>query len=212
MTKVLLGFLFLSRLYAQTAFVDPLGWQGRWDSYLDKTYNWKKIGVVAAESTFDQMFDLKKCGRPPYCFHRGIESSLARRTARTTVELAVGGLLHEDIRRRPSELSGTRRRIAYALIHAPLARGRDGQWQPAYSRFAGTLGGIAVTSALQGRSISDPRVFESVGWSFTSYFQDSLWTEFEPDLKRMAVRFGRRFRHHNSLAGKVLTPSPMETH
>lgn len=174
--------------------IDPLGWHGRWDSYLEKTYSWKKVGVVAAEATFDQMFDLKKCGRPPYCFHHGIERSLARRTARTTVELAVGGLLHEDIRRRPSELPGFRKRVAYALLHAPLARGRDGDWQPAYSRFAGTFAGVAVTSAWQGRSFSDPRVYRSVGWSFTAYFQDALWAEFEPDVKRMAVRFGKQMR------------------
>ena len=189
--------------------IDPLGWQGRWDNYLDKTYSWKRIGIVAAESSFDQMFSLHQCGRPPYCFHHEIERSLARRTARTTVELAVGGLLHEDIRRRPSGLPGIRQRVNYALLHAALAKGPEGEWRPAYSRFAGTLGGIAVASAWQGMPASDPRIYESIGWSFGAYFQDALWTEFEPDVKRMAARFAHRRRHPDPIAAPpaaVLTP------
>lgn len=207
MAKRLAFFLLLARLSAQgtsqdpvsapVAPIDPLGWHGRWDSYLDKTYNWKRIGVVAAESTLDQMFSPRACGRPPFCFHRSFERDLARRTTRTTIELAVGGLLHQDIRRRPSELSGFRQRVQYALIHAPLARARNGEWEPAYTRFAGTLGGIAISAAIQDRSFSDSRVYRSVGWSFTSYFQDALWAEFEPDLKRMALRFGQRLRRHS---------------
>jgi len=221
--RFVLFVLILGKLTAQTTLLDPLGWQGRWDSYLEKTYSWKRIGIVVAETSFDQMFSLHHCGRPPYCFHQGIEQALARRTTRTTIELAVGGLLHEDIRRQPSGLPGLRQRITYALIHAPLAKGREGEWRPAYSRFAGTLGGVAVSSALQGKSISDPRVYRSVGWSLTAYFQDALWTEFEPDLKRMAVQLEHRFRRHDTVAlprasdrdapvTRAATLSPIESH
>jgi hypothetical protein len=50
------------------------------------------------------------------------------------------------------------------------------------------FGGLAVSSAWNGRPLTAQRLFESFGWSATSYFQDALWTEFEPDLKRMAHR------------------------
>ncbi len=101
------------------------------------------------------------------------------------MEWGAGALLGEDIRRTPSGQTGFRRRFAYALIHAPLA---DGSWGPAYSRYAGSLGGAMVGSAWCGRPITAGRLSEQVGWSFTAYFQDALWTEFEPDVKRMARR------------------------
>jgi hypothetical protein len=73
-------------------------------------------------------------------------------------------------------------------LHAPLAKGPDGEWRPAYSRFAGTLGGVTVSSAWRGRPLTASRLYEGFGWSATSYFQDALWTEFEPDMKRTARR------------------------
>ena len=35
---------------------------------------------------------------------------------------------------------------------------------------------------------------EHVGFTATSYFQDALWTEFEPDLKRMGHQVIDRLR------------------
>jgi hypothetical protein len=183
-------------LHAQDVAPDPQNLQQRWDSYIEKTYSWKRISVVAAETAFDQTFQLRKCGRPPYCFPHEIGGALTRRTARTTLELGAGALLHEDLRRRPSNLTGFHRRVSYALLHAPLARDRDGEWRPAYSRFAGTLGAVAVTTAWNGRPLTAGRLSEGFGWTVTSYFQDALWTEFEPDLKRMGRRFADKLRRH----------------
>jgi len=91
-------------------------------------------------------------------------------------------------------LVGFRRRAAFAILHAPLARGPDGEWRPAYSRFIGTFGGTAVSSAWHGRPMAAPRPVESFGWSATSYFQDALLTEFERDISRLGRRLiGRRF-------------------
>jgi len=190
-----LWFLFACGvLQAQTAAPDPQDLQERWDSYVQRTYSWKKIGVVTAETMFDQTFQLSKCGRPPYCFPHEIGGALTRRTARTTIEFGMGALLHEDLRRRPSGLPGFRRRVSYALLHAPLARGPNGEWRPAYSRFAGTFGAVAVTSAWDGRPLTAPRLGEAFGWTTTAYFQDALWTEFEPDLKRLGHHVVERLR------------------
>jgi hypothetical protein len=180
---------------AQDVAPDPQNLQERWDSYIEKTFSWKRIATVTAETAFDQTFQLRKCGRPPFCFPHEIGGALTRRTARTTMELAAGALLHEDLRRRPSNLPGFRRRLSYALLHAPLARDRDGDWRPAYSRFAGTLGAVAVTSAWEGRPLTAANLSEHFGLTATSYFQDALMTEFGPDLKRMGHHFADRLRH-----------------
>ena len=91
---------------------DPQDLQERWDSYLQKTYSWKRIGVVTAETMFEQTFQLDKCVRPPYCFPQKLGGALSRRTARTTIEFGMGALLHEDLRRRPSGLPGFRQRLS----------------------------------------------------------------------------------------------------
>jgi len=193
-----LPFLFACGLLpAQDAALDPQNLHERWDSYVQKTYSWKKIGVVAAETAFDQTFQLSKCGRPPYCFPHEIGGALTRRTARTTMELAAGALLNEDLRRRPSNLPGFRRRLSYALLHAPLAIGPDGEWRPAYSRFVGTVGAVVVSSAWNGRPLTAERISYAVGCMATTYFQNALWTEFEPDLKRMGHHFIQRLRGHH---------------
>jgi hypothetical protein len=184
-------------LAAQDAAPDPQDLHERWDSYVQKTYSWKKIGVVAAETAFDQTFQFNKYGRPPHCFPHEIGGALTRRTARTTMELAAGALLNEDLRRRRSNLSGFRQRLSYALLHAPLAIGPDGEWRPAYSRFAGTASAVVVTSAWEGRPLTTARLSRDFGFTAASYFQDALWTEFEPDLKRMGRRFADRLRGHH---------------
>jgi hypothetical protein len=186
-----------SQLYGQSTDTGSLGWNQRWDNYIERTYNWKRVGIVAVETAFDQTFQLNKCRRPPYCFPHEFSGALARRTARTTIELGAGALLREDIRRSPSNLTGFRQRLRFALIHAPMAKDLRGDWRPAYSRFAGTLGGAAVSSAWSGRPISADRLFQTFGWSFTSYFEDALWAEFEPDVKRIGSRFTHKFGHRD---------------
>jgi hypothetical protein len=192
--KLVLGVALSSALYAQSVTVEPFDWQQRWDQYVDRTYNWKNVGAVAAEDAFEQSFQLRKCGRPPYCMPHHVGGSLLRRTSRTTIELGFGALLKEDIRRRPSGLPGFRQRVVFALTHAALAKGPNGEWRPAYSRFAGTLGAVAVTSAWHGRPLTTGRLARSFGFSATNYFQDALFSEFEPDLRRLGMRAWRNLR------------------
>jgi hypothetical protein len=188
--------------------LDPENLHERWDSYLQKTYSWKKISQVTAETAFDQTFQLNKCGRPPYCFPHEIGKALTRRTARTTMELGVGALLHEDLRRRPSNLSGFRQRLSYALLHAPLAKGPNGEWRPAYSRFAGSIGAVAVSTAWDGRPLTAARLSQGFGFTTTSYLQDALWTEFEPDLKHLAHRLADRLKRPHPAATPLISASP----
>jgi hypothetical protein len=190
---------------AQSADGGFANWRERWDNYVERTYDWKLMTAVAAESAIDQSLQLSKCWRPPYCVPHHIGHALIRRTTRNTLELAAGELLGEDIRRRPSGLTGLRRRAVFALLHAPLARDSNGDWRPAYSRFAGTLSAVVVSRAWDGRPITAGSLAQSFGWTASSYFQDALFTEFEPDLRRL----GRNaWRNHVRpvFRGKLTTP------
>ena len=171
---------------------DPLDWDARWSQYLEHTYDWKHIAGVTVGTAFEQTFRWNKCVRPPYCFPDEIGGALVRRTARSTAEWGAGALLGEDLRRIPSGVSGIRKRITYALVHAPLARDRDGEWRPAFSRFTGSLAGAVVSDAWRGKPIQLERLGEHMGWSLSTYFEDALWNEFEPDVKRAARRAAQR--------------------
>ena len=183
-----------SVLYAQSN--DPVspGLRERWDEYVNRTYDWKRVGVVALESSVEQSFQFNKCGRPPYCFPHHIGGSLTRRTARSTIELAAGALLSEDIKRRPSGLPEFRQRIAFVLTHALLAKDSKGNWRPAYSRYAGTMGAVTLSSAWHGRPLTTGHLASSFGWSVTSYFQDAFLTEFDEDFRRIGKHMWQRLR------------------
>lgn len=181
-------------VWAQSSDTDSFQWQERWDHYLERTYSWKRVAVAGAESAFEPLFQLNKCGRPPYCVPHHFGGALVRRTARTTMELGAGALLREDLRRTPSGLTGFRRRAMFAMTHAVLAKGPDGDWRPAYSRYAGTLAAVAVSSAWDGRPLTAERLSRSFGFTVTSYFQDALFAEFEPDLRRIARHALQSFR------------------
>jgi len=168
-------------------------WRERWDYYVQRTYTWQRLGMVALDTATEIPFNAAACRRPPYCFPHHLGGALARRTARTTMELGAGALLREDIRRRPSGLTGVVPRLRFALTHALLARGPDGNLRPAYSRFAGTLGGIAVSSTWNGRPLTTRAFAIGWGWEATSSFQDAVLTEFGPDIRRI---------------GRRLTPAP----
>ncbi len=184
--------LAVTALSAQTPASGSLEWQDRWDSYVQRTYSWQRVGMLGVETAFDQMFNLEKCGRPPYCFPHSFGRAMASRVASTSLELGAGALFREDIRRRPSGLTGIRKRAIFALIHAPLARGPDGQWRPAYSRFVGTAGAFVVSSEYAGRPLTGSRVAQAFGWSMADYLQCAVLTEFEPDIRRIGMGLLKR--------------------
>jgi hypothetical protein len=53
---------------------------------------------------------------------------------------------------------------------------------------------VAVTSAWDGKPLTAGHLAKGFGFTVTSYFQDALWTEFEPDLKRIGHRFADKLR------------------
>lgn len=184
---LLFGFLAGTIAEGQTSVPEPppMDWHERWGDYVDRTFSLKRVAAVSLESAVEQTFQIGKCGRPPYCFPHHIGGSLIRRTARTSLEFGFGALLKEDLRRKPSGLPGFRRRAWFAVKHATLAKGSNGAWHPAYSRYLGTLGAVTVASSWNGRPLTAGRLSQSFGWTVSNYFQDALLAEFEPDLLRL---------------------------
>lgn len=188
MLRLVLGVFIVPALWAQASGPGFQDWQDRWNHYVARTYSWERVGWLTADTTTDLLFRFDKCGRPPYCFPHHLGGAFLRRTARTTIELGAGALFNEDVRRRPSGLTGFRKRASFALTHAMLAQNSEKEWRPSYARFTGTFGGIVVSRAWRQRPITSGRLFQEFGWSTTTYFQDALMAEFEPDMRREARR------------------------
>ena len=201
--RYLFWVVLLFRAYVFAQSPGSLDWQHRWNDYVDRLHDWRAVGSIAGDTAFNEAFRSRGCPYMEACFPHRFAGNLMRRTARMTTELGVGGLLGEDLRRRPSEMTGFRRRFVYAVEHAALAQGRDGTWRPAYSRYAGTFVGIAVSAAWRGRPLTGQRVMDGYTWAATSYFQDALLTEFEPDLKRAASHFAAKFRLRDKASSAV---------
>jgi hypothetical protein len=167
-------------------------WQERWRYYLHRTYSWERIGLLAADTAVEHATGPRTCGRHPKCYPDHYGFAFARRIARTSIEFGVGGLLGEDTRRTPSGRTGLRSRIGYALSHAYLARNSEGEYRLAYSRFAGTVGGLAVAAAWEQKPFWCRGLPAAMGGALITYAQDSLFAEFEPDIRRVGFRIARR--------------------
>src|SRR5215471_1475763 len=152
--RYLFWVVLLFRAYVFAQSPGSLDWQHRWNDYVGRLHDWRAVGSIAGDTAFNEAFRSRECPHMEACFPHRFSGNLIRRTARLTTELGVGGLLGEDLRRRPSEMKGFRRRFLYAVEHAALAQGPDGTWRPAYSRFAGTFAGIAVSAAWRGRPLT----------------------------------------------------------
>jgi hypothetical protein len=188
MAVSLLVFTPLQAEEKQPAF----GWDERWRYYVQRTYSFERIALLAADTAVEHAIGPGACGRHPKCYPDHYGYAFARRIARTSIELGAGALLGEDTRRSPSGRARLRDRITYAVSHAYLARNSNGEYRPAYSRFAGTVGALAVASAWEQKPFWCPRLAGGIAAAFTTYAQDSLLAEFESDIKRIGLRFARR--------------------
>jgi hypothetical protein len=168
------------------------GWEQRWRYYLHRTYSFERVALLGVDTAIEHAMGPRGCGRHPRCYPDRYGYAFARRIARTSIEFGAGGLLDEDTRRSPSGLSGLRNRITYAVKHAYLARNSEGEYRLAYSRFAGTVGAIAVASAWDQKRFWQPGLAGGIADAMSAYVQDSLLAEFEPDIRRIGLRFARR--------------------
>lgn len=169
----------------------PFTLEDRWNHYLRRTYSWQRMSLLAADITLDMSLSPGECGRSANCFNDRFAGAFFRRSTRTSIEFVAGALLNEDIRRRRSNRHGFGPRLKYSLSHAFAAYHSDGTAGPAWSRFIGAAGGIAVTSGWSGQAVCGGRMLNSFSWATASNVQDSLLNEFGPDLKRFGLKIGR---------------------
>lgn len=164
-------------------------WEDRWKYYIHRTYSPERMSLLAVDTALDHA--VSSGGLHPVNYADRYAGAFATRIARTTIELGVGGWLHEDARRRASGLTSFRRRLSWALTHSMTARGPDGNVRPAWSRFAGTAGGFLVISSWNARPITVGRLGGAFSNSVLFNIQDSLLNEFEPELRRTGLRVAR---------------------
>ncbi len=169
------------------------GWSERFGYYLQRTYSWQRMGLLVIDTSFDHLLrEPKYWARGPNDFSCRYAAGFGKRIARNSVELLAGAALHEDARFKPSGEQGFGRRVRYALKHALLATDGQGRQRPAYSRFAGSAGGILLVSAWSPRPLTPRQFLEDFGFGLTSHFENSLLTEFSPDMKRVGMSLCRK--------------------
>jgi hypothetical protein len=187
--RLVLGFLLAAACCAQTAPDDAFAWENRLQQYLYRTYSWQRMTLLALDTGIDHALqDPKSWGNGPGGFACRYSSSFGRRMVRNSMELGLGAVLDEDLRFIPSGTASMRARIRYAVVQAFTARRPDGSLEPAYGRFGATLGAAVVSSSWRPGGLSGSRTLECFGFSLLDHMQNSLLTEFSPDLRRFGVR------------------------
>jgi len=167
-------------------------WDQRWHNYLYRTYSFERITLLALDTGFEHLVTPEH-SRDIRQYPEQYGTALARRISRTTVEFGLGGLLGEDIRRRPSNKSGVMNRTLWAITHSYMGTDREGKWRPAYSRLAGTGAAFAVGSRIRERPITTGRIGEAYLGSFLFNMQDSVLNEFQPDFQRIGYGMARKW-------------------
>jgi len=171
--------------------VPEFNWDQRWQYYKYRTYSPERMMMLALDTSFDHAMSSDQ-DRSLRSFPEHYGAAFARRIARTSVEFGLGGLLKEDIRRRPSNKQGFANRAVWALTHSWMATGPNGNWRPAYSRYAATLAGFAVGASIREQPITTGRVASAYATSLLFNMQDSVLSEFQPDIQRIGFGMARR--------------------
>lgn len=101
------------------------------------------------------------------------------------IEAGLGSLWGEDPRYFRSTGSGVGGRAKHAIATTFLAPGRDGQWRPAYARFAGDLGNNFLSNTWRVDSENDAgdALVRSV-LGIAGRMGSNAFQEFWPDLSR----------------------------
>ena len=158
--------------------------------YLDRTYGWQTLSWLATDAVSDHFSSRPEWGRGAGGFGCDYGSLFGRRLISTTTELGVSLALREDLRFHPSLRKGFLPRLRYAMAHAFLDSGPGGGIEPAYARFAGIATGALIAPAWHQRSLSGPGFFEDFTFGTLGQIQNSLLSEFSPDLRML----GRKLR------------------
>lgn len=190
---ILLGLL--APLYGQqaTPVTPAFGWGERFAYYVKNTYGWRQMGLLAVDAGFDHLLrDPKYWARGASDYGCRYGADFGQRVTRNSIELLAGAALHEDARMKPSGADRFGKRLEYAFKHALLATDDRGRERPAYSRLAATAGGVLLGYAWSPQPLTAPQVFENLGFGLIGHLENSLFTEFTPDMKRVGMNLRRK--------------------
>ncbi len=185
----------LAPLYGQQApsGTQTFGWNVRFANYVQSTYSRHQMGLLVVDAGFDHLLrDPKYWARGANDFGCRYGADFGRRVTQNSIELLAGAALHEDARVKPSGEDGLRKRLEFAFKHALLATDDQGKERLAYSRLAGTAGGILLVSAWSPLPVTAQQFFEDFGFGLIGHLENSLFTEFSPDMKRIGMNLRRK--------------------
>lgn len=155
-------------------------------SYVTNTFGPLAVGSAILNGSLSQAEGTpKEWGGGAEAFGERVGNAYARHVIRKTLEFGGASLLHEDNRYLPSLDSGFGRRTWYALRSTFIAHDYAGHEHPAYSRFAGALGGSFIANIWAPRSVSSSGdALVSFGISVATAAGFNVVKEFSRDLKR----------------------------
>lgn len=114
-----------------------------------------------------------------------------RRSARETGELLAGYLNREDPRPHASGETGFRKRFRSAFLSVLITKNNEGSRPavgPLVGSFASSFAGAAVSREHSGADFA----LRGAGITYSSYFGNALYTEFQPDISSLV----HRMLHH----------------
>ncbi len=165
--------------------------QDRLNHYVHRTYSWQRMTMLGGETAIDQLFDTSHDWRPgARGFLHRYGSSFGGRLVRNSIEFGAAMALDEDTRFQPSHRRSFSSRLGFAASNAVLARDGQGKRGFSYARLAATVGGTLITSIWRPCPNSPQHYVGEIGLGYLGHLQNSLLTEFTPDL----VRVGKRVR------------------
>ena len=148
------------------------------------------MSSLAVDTAIDHMIGRPEWGHGIDGYGCHYASSFGRRLISNSVEFGTILVLRQDTRFHRSHQRGLFPRMKYATKHAFLAIGSTGEIEPAYARFAGIAGGALIAPAWRRRGLSASGFGQDLAFSTLDQVQNSLLTEFTPDL----VNVGRKVR------------------
>ena len=180
-----------------TAAQDPISTPSitgseRFKYYLDRTYGWQKMGGLAVSTGIDYLIARPEWGRGIGGFSCGYTSTFGRRVVTNSTEFAAASALREDLRFRPSQEKRLVDRLKYAIERAFLAYGPDNRIEPGYARFIGITGAALIEPNWHAGGLTGARFGKDAGFRTLDQLEQSLLTEFSPDLKRLAQRVRKK--------------------
>jgi hypothetical protein len=165
----------------------------RFAYYVDRTFGLQQMGGLAVSTGVDYLIARPEWGRGIGGFSCGYASAFGRRVVTNSAEFGAASALREDIRFRPSQRKGIVPRLKYATAHAFLAYSVTNQVEPGYARFVGITGGALIEPTWHPGGLTGASFGKNVGFRSLDQLEQSVLTEFGPDLKRISQRLRKKY-------------------